>query len=144
MTADQIFALCNGIAGISWLLLILLPWWWSDKLIVGVVITLFGLVYAWLLFGNFSFSDISKFGTLSGVMELFRQPEMVTAGWIHYLAFDLLAGLFIRRNSISHGISKWLVIPCLILTFMFGPVGLLIYLLIRFVATRQYFAENFQ
>lgn len=144
MTADDIFTLCNGIAVVSWLLLILLPWWWSDKIIIGAVITLFALIYAWLLLSNFSVSDISKFGTLSGVMDLFSQPEMVTAGWIHYLAFDLLAGVFIRRNSIIHGISKWLVIPCLLLTFMFGPVGLLLYLFIRSVATRQYFAENFK
>ena len=143
MYADQLFALCNGIAGISWLLLIILPWWWSDKLIIGIVIILFALVYAWLLFSNFSFSDISSFGSLSGVMELFRKPEMVTAGWIHYLAFDLLAGIFIRRNAIKHGISKWVIIPCLLLTFMFGPVGLLLYLLIRWSVTRQYFADNF-
>lgn len=144
MTADQIFAFCSGIAGISWLLIIVLPWWWVDKLILGVVITFFAIVYAWLLFSNFSFADTKNFGALSGVMELFRQKEIVTAAWIHYLAFDLLAGVFIRRNAIIHGISKWLVIPCLLLTFMFGPVGLLLYLLIRFIITRQYFAENFQ
>jgi hypothetical protein len=76
-------------------------------------------------------------------MQLFDNPVMVTAGWIHYLAFDLLAGIFIKRNGIKHNISHWLFVPCLLLTFMFGPMGLLVYLLVRFIKTRQYFASNF-
>jgi hypothetical protein len=76
-------------------------------------------------------------------MELFTNPRLVTAGWIHYLAFDLLAGLFIRNNAQKHGISHWILIPCLLFTFMFGPVGLLLYLLIRWMITKSYFADNF-
>jgi len=143
MTADKIFTLCSGIAMIGWLVLIILPWWLSDHFIIGVIITLFAIVYAWLLFTNFNFGDLSKFGSLAGVMELFTRPVMVTAGWIHYLAFDLLAGVFIKRNSIKQGISQWFVLPCLLLTFMFGPVGLLLYLVIRLIKTRHYFAVNF-
>jgi hypothetical protein len=65
------------------------------------------------------------------------------AGWVHYLAFDLMTGLFIKRNALKHGISHWLLIPCLFLTFMFGPIGLLLYFLIRLIITKQYFADNY-
>lgn len=144
MSPDTIFSLCSTLAMAGWIILVFLPFWFhSDKFILGIIITLFAIVYAWLVFDSFSFEDIKKFGSLQGVMELFDNPVMVTAGWIHYLAFDLLAGIFIKRNAIKHNISHWLLVPCLLLTFMFGPVGLLLYLLIRFIKTRQYFASNF-
>lgn len=144
MPPDQIFQICSSIAMAGWLILIVLPGWHAaDKFILGIIIMLFALTYSWLLFTSFSFSDMGKFGSLQGVLELFRDPTVVTAGWIHYLAFDLLAGLFIRSNGRKHGISHWLVIPCLLLTFMLGPVGVLLYLLIRWMITRYYFADNF-
>jgi hypothetical protein len=144
MSPDSVFSICNAIALIGWIILIVLPGWYAaDKFIIGVIITLFAIAYAWLLFSDFNLSDAGKFGSLQGVMELFKNPALVAAGWIHYLAFDLLAGLFIRNNARRHGISHWLVIPCLLLTFMFGPVGLLLYLLIRWMITRYYFADNF-
>lgn len=144
MSPDTVFSICSTIAMIGWIILIVLPGWYAaDKFIIGIIITLFALVYAWMLFGDFRPSDASKFGSLQGVMELFKSPSLLTAGWVHYLAFDLLAGLFVRNNAQKHGISHWLVIPCLFFTFMLGPVGLLLYLLIRWMITRTYFADNF-
>lgn len=144
MSPETVFSICSTIAMVGWIILIVLPGWYSaDKFIIGIIITLFAIVYAWMLFSKFNFADAQKFGSLGGVMELFKEPALVTAGWIHYLAFDLMAGLFIRYNAQKHGISHWLVIPCLLLTFMFGPVGLLLYLLIRWMATKDYFADNF-
>jgi hypothetical protein len=144
MSPDKIFSLCSALAMAGWIILVFLPFWFhSDKFILGIIIVIFAIVYAWLVFDSFHFDDIKKFNSLQGVMELFDNPVMVTAGWIHYLAFDLLAGIFIKRNAIKHNISHWLLIPCLLLTFMFGPIGLLLYLLVRFIKTRQYFASNF-
>lgn len=144
MNPDTIFTICSNIAMGGWIVLIFMPFWvHSDKFVLGIIITLLSIVYAWLIFDTFRFSDISKFGSLSGVMELFTNPVAVTAGWVHYLAFDLLAGIFVKRNSVKHNISHWIIIPCLLMTFMFGPMGLLLYLLVRFIKTRQYFASNF-
>jgi hypothetical protein len=144
MNPDQIFSLCNTIAMAGWIILILLPFWFhSDKFILGIIIALLGIVYAWLVLSSFSFGDIKKFGSLDGVLELFQNPVMVTAGWVHYLAFDLLAGIFIKRNGIKHNIPHWLLVPCYLFTFMFGPVGLVVYLLIRWTKAKNYFASNF-
>jgi|SRR5688572_12237163 len=144
MSPELIFQLCSTIALIGWLLLILVnPLWFSvDKLLVGIIITLFGIVYTWLIATGFQLSDLSAFGTLDGVMQIFTDKALVTAGWVHYLAFDLMTGIWIKKNSIQHGISAWLVFPCLLLTFMFGPIGLLLYLLFRWMVTKQYFASN--
>jgi len=144
MSPESIFQLCNSVALVGWIILLTLPFWLqSDRFILGIIITLFCIVYAWLVFSHFHFSDLQKFGSLGGVMELFTKKEIVVAGWVHYLAFDLMVGIFIKRNARKHGISHWLIIPCLLLAFMLGPIGLLLYLIIRTIVTKQYFAENF-
>ena len=144
MTPDTIFRLCNAIALIGWILLIALPMWHdSDKLIIGIIVTLFAIIYTYYVATNITAIDMKSFSSLKGVTALFTNPLAVLIGWVHYLAFDLMVGIWIKRNSLKYGINHWLIIPCLLLTFMFGPIGLLIYLLIRFVKTNNYFAANF-
>ena len=88
MKPSSVFQLCNTIALIGWLILILTPFWFqSDKFILGIIVTLFCIGYTWLVFSHFNFGDLRKFGSLDGVMELFTKKEIVAAGWVHYLAF---------------------------------------------------------
>jgi hypothetical protein len=145
MSADAIFKLCNTIALVSWLILIFAtPFWkYTNKFLTGIVITLFCIVYAWLIFTNFHPADFEKFSTLDGVVSLFGNRTVVIGGWVHYLAFDLLTGIWITKNAKQHGINHWLITPALFFTFMLGPIGLLLYLLMRFVKTKKYFAENY-
>ena len=145
MTPDSIFQACSTIAMAGWIVLLIAPPFWMsfDKFVIGIIITLFAIVYAWLITQSFTTGDFEKFGSLNGVMELFTNRTAVTAGWVHYLAFDLLTGTWIKKNSIKYNISHWLLIPCLFLTFMLGPVGLLLYLLIRTIKAKRYFAENY-
>lgn len=144
MSPDQIFGISNTIAMVGWLILIFTPFWkQADKVIIGLFITLLAIVYAWLIFSSFKPADMQSFSTLNGVMALFGDKTMVTAGWVHYLAFDLMTGLFIRKNAVMHGINHWLTVPCLLCTFMLGPIGLLLYLILRWIITRQYFADNY-
>ena len=145
MNPQTIFSLANGIAMIGWIILVFFPFWFSsDKFVISIIIVLLAILYLWLIARNFQLGDISKFSSVEGVSELFSNRELLVAGWVHYLAFDLLAGTFIRRNALLHGISHWLVIPCLLLTFMLGPVGLLIYLLMRTVKTKNLFPTNYK
>jgi heme A synthase len=145
MSPDTIFQICSTIAMIGWLLLIIASPFLQgiDKFLISVIITLFCIVYAWLIVQSFAPADMKNFGSLDGVMLLFQNKTLVTAGWVHYLAFDLLTGIWIKKNSEKYGISHWIIIPCLFLTFMLGPVGLLLYLLIRTIKAKQYFGENF-
>lgn len=144
MTPDMIFQVCNTIALAGWLLLIIVSPFAPkiDKFLIGIVIVLFCIVYSWLVFSSISPGDLKSFGSLDGVMGLFQDKTALTAGWIHYLAFDLMTGIWIKKNSVKYGISHWIVIPCLFFTFMLGPIGLLLYLLIRTIRTKQYLADN--
>ncbi len=145
MTPDSVFQICSTITMISWLILIITSPFIPevDRFLIGVIITLLALVYAWLILSAFNPGDMNSFGSLDGVMTLFQNKTLLTAGWVHYLAFDLMVGTWIKRNSVKYEISHWLIIPCLFLTFMLGPVGLLLYLFVRFVKTKKYFSANY-
>ena len=145
MSPDSVFQICSSIAMLGWIVLLLLSPFWGgfDKFLIGVIITLFAIVYAWLIFQVFTPEDIEKFGSLNGVMELFTNKTAVTAGWVHYLAFDLMVGIWEKKNGSKYNIPHLLLVSCLLLTFMLGPIGLLLYLLIRFIKTKQYFIANY-
>ena len=145
MSPDNIFQTCSTIAMAGWLVLLIISPFWSsfDKFLIGTIITLLAIVYAWLIFQVFSPGDFEKFGSLNGVMELFTDKTAVTAGWIHYLAIDLLTGTWIKKNAQKYNIHHLIVLPCLLVTFMLAPIGLLLYLLVRLVKTKQYFAANY-
>jgi hypothetical protein len=132
MSADRIFSICNSVALGGWLLLVFAGRRrWVSSLISGAVIPLlFAVAYLALLVSHFREST-GGFGSLTGVAALFSNHWMLLAGWIHYLCFDLFIGSWEVRDSQERGISQWLVWPCLFFTFMFGPVGLLLYFAIR-------------
>jgi hypothetical protein len=64
-------------------------------------------------------------------MMLFQSPYVALAGWIHYLAFDLFLGAWQVRDANRRDINHLWLVPCLVLTFLAGPVGLLLYFCIR-------------
>jgi hypothetical protein len=76
------------------------------------------------------------FATLADVASLFSNRWLLLAGWIHYLAFDLLIGHWEVRDAQSRNIPHLLVVPSLALTFLFGPAGWLFYLVLRAVRSR--------
>jgi len=143
MTPEILFRLVNGLAMIGWLILIFMPAFRSDKLITGIIVTLLAMVYTYFVFTEFRPADLRNFSSLPGVTHLFQDQKILLAGWVHYLAFDLMVGLWIKNNARKHHINHWLAAPCLLFTFLLGPMGLLIYLLIRWLKTKKYFSENF-
>lgn len=129
---EQIFHVAGYLAMAGWLVLLLSPLKpkWAD-LAAGLVIpVLLSTAYAALVMAYFANSQ-GGFGSLPEVMQLFTQPGVALAGWIHYLAFDLFIGAWECRTARREGIAHWFVVPCLFLTFMLGPVGLLLFLAIR-------------
>lgn len=143
MTPEIIFKLANGLAMIGWIILIVLPRFRSDKLIIGIIVTLLAIVYSYLVFDAFRPNDLRSFGSLQGVSALFQNQKILLAGWIHYLAFDLMVGCWIRNNALKLNIHHLYLVPCLLFTFLLGPMGLLLYLLIRSFVSKKYFSANF-
>lgn len=143
MTPDQLFQIANTMVLPAWLLLIIAPTWkWTGRIVVGVIVTILSVLYVILLAEGIESLDFNSFGSLEGVMQLFTEPSAVTMGWIHYLAFDLMVGWFIVNDAQKHGINRFLTIPCLLLSFMLGPTGLLLYFLLRLFAKKNHFLDT--
>ncbi len=64
-------------------------------------------------------------------MVFFTYKPAVVAGWIHYLVFDLFVGAWEVRDARRRGVNHLAVVPCLLLTLLLGPIGLMLYLAIR-------------
>jgi hypothetical protein len=138
MPLETLFQAANYVVIPFWLLLIVAPRWsWTQRLVHGpVVLLLLTPIYAYMLFGYGPAPEGTEFSTLYGVMLGFSVPHIVVAGWIHHLIFDLFVGAWETRDAQRRGVSHFLVIPCLIATLMIGPVGLLLYVLVRFFNKR--------
>jgi ABA4-like protein len=133
MTADALFRLCNSLALAGWLLLVLTGWSPRASRVISSLIT--GLLVPALLCGLYLVLILTHWGghrggfsSLSGVMLLFTDRWLVLAGWVHYLAFDLFIGSWQVRDARLNRVPFVAVLPCLVLTFLFGPIGLLLYL----------------
>lgn len=131
MSLDQIFVVANGAALLGWLLLIFAPRWQFTRIVVlsGAMSLLLAALYL-ALFAVHAGGE-GGFGSLPEVVKLFRRPEMVLIGWVHYLSFDLFVGAWEVRNARERGVPHLIVVPCLVGTFMLGPIGLLAYFLAR-------------
>lgn len=82
-------------------------------------------------------SSAGGFTSLSEVKILFGNDWLLLAGWIHYLVFDLLVGRWQLLDSQRRGLPHLLMVPCLLLTFLFGPGGWLLYVLLGAGWTRR-------
>jgi hypothetical protein len=137
MSAEQLFSLTNSVAFLGWLTLVFAGRArWAASLVLGVILPLLlAVIYSGLLIGHWGESG-GSFRTLAGVSTLFENHWLLLAGWVHYLAFDLFIGAWEVRDAQALGISHLIVVPCLVLTFLFGPAGLLLYFLIRIARRR--------
>lgn len=103
---------------------------WSER-ISGISIPIaLSLGYVILLLVFPSEGD-GGFGSLADVKNLFSNPSAMLAGWVHFLAFDLLIGSWMCRTARNDGLTFWFVAPCLPLTFLFGPAGFVAFSIVR-------------
>jgi hypothetical protein len=131
MTAELLFTILNLIAMAAWLPLVFLPRArWATAVVPVVVPCMLGVIYVALVAALLPWGE-GGFSSLAGVKALFENPWALLAGWAHYLAFDLFIGGWQVRDARRRGIPHLLVVPALVLTFLFGPAGLVLYLAFR-------------
>jgi hypothetical protein len=141
MDAASIFSLGNSCILIGWILLIFLPnWKYTQASILNGLIVLYALVYTYLILKDIGDFRADSFSSLANVKVLFQNDNAVAAGWFHYLAFDLFVGAYIVRKSIALGISRVFYTLALPFTFMFGPMGYLIFFIIKSLKTKSFMA----
>jgi hypothetical protein len=137
MSADTLFQFANPLALCGWLALALHPLIPRAAQTIAIAIPLILSVLYTALILAFWAGAPGGFGSLPDVMALFTTPEVALAGWVHYLGFDMFLGAWAARTARAEGIAHGFVLPCLLLTFLFGPAGLLAFAALRFTVTRK-------
>ncbi len=127
-----LFQLTGPLAILGWLALALAPVAprLTDAIASLMIPSLLSVGYTALILVHWSTAP-GGFDSLAEVMALFTDPGVALAGWVHYLAFDLFVGAWITRTARSEGIPHLLILPCLVLTFLFGPAGFLAFTALR-------------
>jgi hypothetical protein len=141
MASSSVFALGNALALLCWLMLAVSLFGPALRhrawVVTGLAVpAAFGVAYVWLIQRGMAEAPGGGFGSIEAVRALFASDAALTAGWLHYLAFDLFVGTAIARLGLQARVSAWLLLPCLALTFLFGPAGLLLFLLVKAITGR--------
>ena len=141
MSPDTLFQYASPLAMIGWIILALSPLAprWADRIGGFIIPAILSLLYAAVTLGYW-WQGQGGFDSLANVMLLLSNPWMALAGWVHFLAFDLFIGGWITRTARAQGLAHLLILPCLLLTFLFGPIGLILFLSI--LAVRRLLTPN--
>ena len=143
MSPNRAFSAGGALAMLSWLALsasLFTPdparsaIWTATTIAVPAIL---GVAYAILLTRGIRDGTGGGFGSIAAVRRLFSSDAALAAGWIHYLAFDLFVGTWIAREGLAADVPRLLILPCLFATFMVGPVGLVLFLVLRFAIAGQ-------
>lgn len=134
---DTLFALSNLLVMPFWLLMIVAPRWsWTERLMKSLwVVAPAAILYGVLVVPQLPavFGDLTN-PTLTAIMALLGSPAGATIGWIHFLAFDLFVGRWAYLDSRERRYHPLLMAPLLFAILMVGPLGFLLYLIVRQVA----------
>lgn len=136
---EAIFSLSGLLVMPFWALMIFLPHWrWTLRLVRSPLVVLPpALLYAALALPRLTevFPAVSS-PTMAGIAALLGTPAGATIAWAHFLSFDLFVGRWIYLDGRERGISALLMAPMLFLTLMLGPLGFLLYVVLRGVTVR--------
>jgi hypothetical protein len=131
MTLEGLFSTCNILAMAGWILLLVAPRQRLAMWIAGTGLPLTLAAVYLVVFALHARESSGGFSSLAAVAELFGNRWLLLAGWVHYLAFDLFIGAWETRDAMARRVPRLLLAPCLVMTFMLGPIGLLGYHLVR-------------
>ena len=144
---DQIYTFFTVEIIYQWLNLGVLPFWFvlivfPQSKISRVFITsifpifILSLVYVYLLYisyldGYDFLQNFKLYLGLGGISNLFENQFFLILFWVHFLAINLFCGGWIVNDSQMFRMNKILVSFPLIITYLIGPMGILIYWIIR-------------
>ncbi|WP_299709456.1 ABA4-like family protein [uncultured Tenacibaculum sp.] len=133
MTPSEVFSISGMLAMPMWILMIFLPKWKVTRFLIDfkIIPLLLSIIYAIYIFISIRQGGMMDFGSLASVMQLFTLENAVLAGWVHYLAFDLVVGMWMLDQNKELKIHPVVMAPCLFGTFMFGPIGFLLFMIIK-------------
>ena len=137
-TVDMLYYWVNLGVLPFWLILIFFPNSSICKYFVTSVfpIILLSAAYIFMIYKSYlnSYNFEGNFNLYFGIeniSELFANKTFLMMFWIHFISVNLFTGSWMVKDSQKFMMNKIFLIIPLIITYLIGPLGLLIYWLIR-------------
>ena len=149
LTFENIYLWTNfGILPL-WLMLIIIPnskftQFFVNSIIVPLIVsaTYTYIIYQAILIDDPIFDVFKLYLSLDNLYILFATESFLLVFWLHFLAINLFLGSWISRDGVKYNMPRSLVFVPLILVYLAGPLGLVLYWIIRvFYAKRISFHD---
>ena len=121
-----------------WLILIFFP---QSNLCRYFVTSIFPILllsgaYIFMLYKSYlsSYEFLANFDlylSISNLSNLFSNETFLMLFWIHFVSINLFTGGWIVKDSQKFGINKIILFLPLLITYLIGPLGILVYWIIR-------------
>ena len=132
-----------------WLMLIIIPnskftQFFVNSIILPLILT---TIYVYIIYQAIlldePISEIIKiYLSLDNLYTIFATESFLLVFWLHFLTLNLFLGSWISRDGVKYNMSRGLVSVPLILVYFTGPLGLVLYWIIRvFYAKRLGFHD---
>ncbi|MDA9604089.1 ABA4-like family protein [Candidatus Pelagibacter sp.] len=127
-----------------WFVLIVFPQSQISKFFITSIFPIFilCLAYIYLLYlayldGYDFIQNFKLYLSFGNIFNLFENQYFLILFWAHFLAMNLFCGGWIVKDSQMFGMNKILVSFPLIITYLIGPVGILLYWIIRIFYSKR-------
>ena len=99
---------------------------------ISILSILYIYVFYTLFINNYNFFDNFRlYLGINNLLDLFSDSSFLILFWIHFISINLFCGGWIVNDSQKFSISKFLIFLPLLVTYFIGPLGILIYWIIR-------------
>ena len=121
-----------------WIMLIIIPnskftQFFVNSIILPLILSTIYIyiIYQTILLDEPIFDVFKLYLSLDNLYALFATESFLLIFWLHFLALNLFLGSWISRDGVKYNISRGLVSVPLILVYFTGPLGLVLYWIIR-------------
>ena len=144
LTFENIYLWTNFGVLPFWAMLILIPNSRLTQIFVNSVILPLILATAYvyviyqtiLLEENF-FETFKLYLSFDNLYTILAVESFLLAFWLHFIALNLFLGSWVSRDGVKYSIPKSVVSVPLILIYFFGPLGLVIYWMVRIFYSKK-------
>jgi len=148
LTFENIYLITNWGVVPFWLLLMFIPNHAITKVFCHSIIAplLLAIAYIYvtrqiILEGNI-LEGFNLYLGLDNLSEVYLNESLKLVFWLHFLGISLFIGSWIARDCQKYMVPKFLAMPCIVITYFTGPVGIIVYWFVRiFYAKKISFNE---
>jgi len=121
-----------------WLILIFLPNTKASQILVNSIIAplILAIAYGFVIYQTnlmeYSFLEIFQlYLGLDSLYTLFSYESILLVFWLHFLSINLFIGSWVSQDAVKYRIPRSVITALLILIYFTGPMGLVLYWMIR-------------